>query len=178
MSVSFGTRALFKWNGQSCPDSDASSCWLDHGDLLVMDGHCQDEFLHCTNPGSEQERIDITFRWIRQHVASCPLKKRTGVACCVPTCAQGLVERCVLRVLGAFGDSVCIWEVLALLVFPLMSTGSGYAGVPIAGHAFGQRSVGGGITFVVLCEFTGFCLNALGEFWVVATTTFVECCIS
>ena len=48
--MSFGTRARFKWRGESCPDSETDSCWLDHGDLLVMDGQCQDEFLHCTDP--------------------------------------------------------------------------------------------------------------------------------
>ena len=52
-----------------------------------MDGQCQDEFLHCTEPGPEQERVNITFRWIRQHVASFLL--RAGVACCPPTCTQG-----------------------------------------------------------------------------------------
>ena len=26
------------------------SCWLGHGDFLVMDGQCQDEFLHCGDP--------------------------------------------------------------------------------------------------------------------------------
>ena len=36
VSVSFGTRARIKWKGKSCPDSDAGSCWLDHGDLLVF----------------------------------------------------------------------------------------------------------------------------------------------
>ena len=82
------TRARFKWKGESCPDSEADSCWLDHGDLLVMDGQCQDEFLHCTDPGLEQERINVTFRWIKQHVASCSFL-RTGVACCLPMCAQG-----------------------------------------------------------------------------------------
>ena len=35
VSVSFGTRALFNWKGKSCPDSEACSCWLDHGDLSV-----------------------------------------------------------------------------------------------------------------------------------------------
>ena len=38
VSMSFGTRARFKWKGESCLDSEADSCWLDHGDLLVMDG--------------------------------------------------------------------------------------------------------------------------------------------
>ena len=88
VSMSFGTRALFKWKGESCPDSEADSCWFDHGDLVVMDGQCQDDFLHCTDPGLEPERINVTFRWIKHHVASCPFL-RTGVACCLPTCAQG-----------------------------------------------------------------------------------------
>ena len=69
--VSFGTTALFKWKGKSCPDNKAHLCCLGHGDILVMDGRCQDKYLHCTNPGLEQERIDVTFRWIKQHVASC-----------------------------------------------------------------------------------------------------------
>ena len=37
VSTSFGTWALFKWKGKSCPDNEANSCWLDHGDLLVME---------------------------------------------------------------------------------------------------------------------------------------------
>ena len=35
-----------------------NSCWLGHGDILAMDGQCQDEFRHCTDPGSDQERIN------------------------------------------------------------------------------------------------------------------------
>ena len=50
VSMSFGTHALFKWKGKSCPDSDAHLCWLGHGDVLVMNGQCQDEFLHCETP--------------------------------------------------------------------------------------------------------------------------------
>ena len=88
VSVSFGTQALFKWKGKSCPSNDGHSCWLGHGDILVMDGQCQDEFHHCTDPGSDQERINITFRWVKQHVASCSFL-RTGVTCCLPTCARG-----------------------------------------------------------------------------------------
>ena len=60
-SVSFGTQALFKWKGKSCPSNDGHSCWLGHGDILVMGGQCQDEIRHCTDPISEQERINITF---------------------------------------------------------------------------------------------------------------------
>ena len=52
VSVSFGTRALFKWKGKSCPDSEANSCLIDHGDLLVMDGQCQHEIFHRTDRGT------------------------------------------------------------------------------------------------------------------------------
>ena len=53
VSVSFGTKALFKWKGKSCADGEASLCWLGLGDILVMDGPCQDEFVHCTDPPDE-----------------------------------------------------------------------------------------------------------------------------
>ena len=62
VSVSFGTATLFKRKAQSCLDSAASFCWLYHGDLLIMDGRVQDEFLHCTDPGLDKERINVTFR--------------------------------------------------------------------------------------------------------------------
>ena len=71
VSVSFGTRALFNWKGKSCPDSEASSYWLDHGELLVKDGQCQDDFLLCTDSGMKQERIDVTFHL--DQAACCPL---------------------------------------------------------------------------------------------------------
>ena len=126
VSMSFGTRARFKWNGESCPDSEADSCWLDHGDLLVMDGQCQDEFLHCTGPGLEQERIFVTFWWIKQHVATCPFL-RTGVACCVPTVQGSSVS--VTKLVGkgaAWGlllvllVVLLILGVLAVLIYPLV----------------------------------------------------------
>ena len=81
VSVSFGSTALFKWNCKSCPSNEGNSCWLGHGDALVMDGQCQDEFRHCTDPGSDQERINnITFRWVKQHVAPCSFfKDRHGM---------------------------------------------------------------------------------------------------
>ena len=89
VSASLGGSAVFRWKRRSCPDDEGHLCCLGHGDILVMDGRCQDKFLHRTDPCREQERINITFRWIKQHVSSCPLF-RTGVACCLPTCAHGL----------------------------------------------------------------------------------------
>ena len=86
--VSLGSSVLFRWRRQSCPDDEGHFIPLGHGDILVMDGQCQDEFLHRTDPGREQERINIAFRWVKQHVSSCPLFK-AGVACCLPKCAHG-----------------------------------------------------------------------------------------
>ena len=72
VSVSLGSSALFRWRRQSCPDDDRHFCRLGHGGILVMDGQCQDEFLRRTDLGRERERINITFRWVKQHVSSCP----------------------------------------------------------------------------------------------------------
>ena len=84
----WGFRAFqFKWKPGPSPDSDASSSWLHHGDLLVMDGRCQDEYLHCTDPLQGEERVNITFRCLRNHVPRCPLV--TGVMCCLPTRDKG-----------------------------------------------------------------------------------------
>ena len=109
VSVSLGAPVLFKWRGRSCLDSGERSCWLGHGDILVMDGQCQDEFLHCTSPGLEHERMNVTFRWIRQHTHFCPLFK-AGVVCCLPTCAKGSS----VQVTGNLGYS-CFWAFWFLL---------------------------------------------------------------
>ena len=121
VSVSLGNFALFRWRRRFCPDDEGHLCCLHHGDILVMDGRCQDKFLHRTDPCRKQERINITFRWIKQHVSSCPLC-RTGVACCLPTCAQGLsVPVMVILGMAFFGVFwllscvLCAGGVLALL---------------------------------------------------------------
>ena len=92
-----------------------------------MDGHCQDEFLLCTDPGLEQERINVTFRWIRQHTTSCSL--RAGVVCCLPSCAQGssasVMENwgfsAFLGFVGRLGV-LCVCGMLVLLVLSLIFT--------------------------------------------------------
>ena len=67
-----------------------SSIRLDHGDVLVMDGLVQSEYEHCTASELQGPRVNLTYRWVAQHTASCPL---AGVVSCVlPTCAQGLVK--------------------------------------------------------------------------------------
>ena len=130
-----------------------SSCRLDHCDLLIMDGQCQDEFLNCTNPGLEQERINGTSRWIRQHATSCPFL-RTGVVCCLPTCAQGS-SAAFTRVVG-YGAFWAFWVLLGVLCIwgykhcqstPSCVQDSGYEGVHFAGPAV-WAEVGGSINFV------------------------------
>ena len=132
VTVSFGTSALFKWKDKSCPGNVTNSCWLGHGDLLVMDGQCQDEFLHCTDPGSDQERINVTFRWIKQYVAPVFFFE-TGVACCLPTCARGfsvpgaeLVGKGSFLAYGLLLSALCILGVLALLVLTLVCARFGF----------------------------------------------------
>ena len=67
-----------------------SSITLDHGDLLVMDGSAQSECAHRTVSELQGPRVNLTYRWVSQHAASCPLAGVVG--CVLPTCAQGLVE--------------------------------------------------------------------------------------
>ena len=86
--MSIGFSALFRWKPRPSPDCEADSTWLHHGDLLVMDGRCQDEYLHSTDPRLDGERVNVTFRCLKNHLPQCPLG--AGVVCCLPTCAKGL----------------------------------------------------------------------------------------
>ena len=63
-----------------------SSIRLDHGDVLVMDGLAQSEYEHCTAPGLQGPRVNLSYRWVAQHTASCPLAGVVGGV--LPTCAQ------------------------------------------------------------------------------------------
>ena len=67
-----------------------SSMRLDNGDVLVMDGQAQSEYEHCTTSELQGPRVNLTYRWVVQHIASCPLAGVVG--CVLPTCAQGSVE--------------------------------------------------------------------------------------
>ena len=72
------------------PGNVPSFIELDHGDIVVMDGLAQSEYVHRTVSGPQGARFNLTFRWVTQHIASCPL---TGVTCCtLPSCVQGLAE--------------------------------------------------------------------------------------
>ena len=67
-----------------------SSIRLDHGDIVVMDGLTQSEYEHCTASVLQGPRVNLSYRWVAQHTASCPLAGVVG--CVLPPCVQGLVE--------------------------------------------------------------------------------------
>ena len=151
VSVSLGSSALFRWRRQSCPDDEGHLCWHGHGDILVMDGQCQDEFLHRTDPYREQERINITFRWIKQDPSPCPLFK-ARVVCCLPTCAQGssvpVTGNSVSGVLGASWfllGVLCVWGGAGLANLPVVHKTWVTKVCLLLDTNFGRGSVGGAL---------------------------------
>ena len=89
VSMSLGHSVLFKLRRRA-PEKTLSQIWLDHGDLLVMDGLTQDEFEHSTASELEGPRVNLTYRWISQHIRSCP---QAGLICgALPSEAQDLAE--------------------------------------------------------------------------------------
>ena len=90
-----------------------------------MDGLAQSEYEHCTASLLQGSRVNLTFRWIAQHTASCPLASVVG--CVLPSCVQGLAVP-GSRVNGVGENNlISCWELvllLAILVFYLLvSTG-------------------------------------------------------
>ena len=53
-----------------------------------MDGLAQSEYEHCSASELQGPRVNLTYRWVAQHTASCPLAGVVG--CVLSTCAQGL----------------------------------------------------------------------------------------
>ena len=91
VSLSLGSSARFHCHSrQSCSDTVGDSRVLGHGVVLVMGGPEQDEFRHCTSPGVERRRINLTFPWIKQHFHGC-LSLCTVVACGSPSRAKGFM---------------------------------------------------------------------------------------
>ena len=63
-----------------------------------------------TTTGLQGPRVNLTHRWVTQHIASCPFAGVVG--CVLPTCVQGLAEPCshglgVGFFLGGTGSSSC-----------------------------------------------------------------------
>ena len=94
--MSLGNSVEFKVRRGRC--SVPSLITLDHGDLLVMDGLTQSEYVHCTASGLQGPRVNLTFRWVAQHITSCPLAGAVG--CVLPSCVQGLAEAGFSRGMG------------------------------------------------------------------------------
>ena len=89
VSMSLGHSVLFKLRRRAS-ENTPSQIRLDHGDLLVMDGLTQLEYEHSTAFELEGPRVNLTFRWISQHIRSCPLAGLIGGA--LPSDAQDLAE--------------------------------------------------------------------------------------
>ena len=89
VSMTLGHSVLFKLRRRT-PENTHSQIRLDHGDLLVMDGLTQSEFEHSTASELEGPRVNLTYRWISQHIRSCPLAGLIGGA--PPSDAQDLAE--------------------------------------------------------------------------------------
>ena len=89
VSMSLGHSALFKLRRRAS-ENTPSQIRLDHGDLLVMDGLTQYEYVHSTASELEGPRVNLTYRWISQHIRSCPLAGLIGGA--LPSDAQDLAE--------------------------------------------------------------------------------------
>ena len=52
---------------------------LDHGDLLVMDGLTQSEYVHCTASGLQGLGLTLLSVGLRSTLRSCPLAARSGL---------------------------------------------------------------------------------------------------
>ena len=100
------------------PSEVPSSIRLDHGDILVMDGPAKSEYEHCTASGLEGSRVNLTYRWVTQHAASCPLAGVVG--CVLRSCVQGLAEPGVGDKWTSFWGLVLL--LLILVFFLLVST--------------------------------------------------------
>ena len=136
VSLSLGNPVEFKVRRVS--DSVTSSITLDHGDVLVMDGSAQSEYLHCTMPGLQGPRVNLTYRWVAQHTASCPLAGVVG--CLLPSCVQGLAEPSSRFWVNGENNWSFSWE-LAFLLFILVSVllGSIWMNTRKECHNSGQR---------------------------------------
>ena len=63
------------------PGAVPYSIRMDHGDILALDGPAQSEYEHRTASGLRCARVNLTFRWITQHITSCPLGLCSAFGC-------------------------------------------------------------------------------------------------
>ena len=63
------------------------------------------EYLHSTDSRLDGERVNITYRWVKNHLPQCPVG--AGVVCCLPACVRGSsVSVCARDIKGRDGE----WE--------------------------------------------------------------------
>ena len=124
---------------------------LDHGDILVMDGQCQDEFLHHTDPwlGTGMLRSGGSNNMFPR-----VLCLRQEWHACLPTCAQGSSVPVMENV-----ASGVFWGFLASCRCLVHMESASFAGIPVVYKAWVTwvcllldtplgADVGRGITFV------------------------------
>ena len=137
-----------------------SSIMLDHGDLLVMHGPAQSECAHRTVPGLQGPRVNRTYRWVTQHITSCPLAGVVG--CVLPSGVQCLTGPSV----GESNWALFWWMILLLSIglcffwgMPGLIVGGSNATVVIAQPAW--RRVPLGVPLAGLGEAVGDCRCAV-----------------
>ena len=89
VSMSLGHSVQFKLRFRVTVNSP-SQIRLDYGDLLVIDGLTQFEYEHPTSSERSCPRVNLTFRWLSQHIRSCP--EAGFIGCTLPSGAQDLAE--------------------------------------------------------------------------------------
>ena len=148
VSMSLGNSVEFKVRRRASSDVP-SSITLDHGDVLVMDGPAQSEYAHRTASGLQGPRVNLTFRWIAQHIASCPLAGSVG--CVLPSCVQGLAKPGPRGEWGGGNKWSSSWSLVLLLLILVFAFWS----------APGFAS-GGGVVTVVSVHPARRCTSPLG----------------
>ena len=163
VSLSFGSSAVFKWKGQSCPDDEGHLCWPDHGDILVMDADAgQVSSLYGSWSGTKTDERYVPLDQITCSLLSF-VEGKSGMLF-ANVCA-GFISSCY----GECGKSVffvffwdspwcllCIWEVLAFLFYTPFCTGRGSRRCA----SCWTRPLGGGRWWHYLCDLWGECLTA------------------
>ena len=146
VSVSFGTRALFKWKGKSCPGIEAGSCWLEHGDLF------RTSFFTARIPA--WNRRGLTLRSVgSSNMLRLVLSLGQGwrVVCQRVRRVHPFLSRSLWR----NGASWVFWVLLVgLWSTPSCARDLGHAGVPFR-WTRPWAEVCGSIVFVTFWEFTG-----------------------
>ena len=131
-------------------------------------------FLHRTDPGREQERINVTFRWVKQHASSCPLSaEQEWHAVCQrvrrvhPFQLRGTLGLAFFVCFWLLFGVLCIWRVLVLLA----SRSCTKLGLLWCASHW-TRPLGGGWWEHYLCNLWGECLaahkTACQLFWVLS----------